>query len=153
MVVTSQCIGHRVIGLYVGADNVRRYFRKGIATIELQLDHLRIACGLSSHFWLDEPEIRDPRLCAWLESKHRDVRGRRLPVSMDLVPLGNDSFALNAAILKRLTNEPAYRNTYPLSEQLAISSAPPEPQEDEELMVSMAFDADDRPSFFSRSVN
>jgi len=64
MVVTSQCIGNRVIGLYVGANNVRRYFRRRVATIELQIDHLRIACGLTPHFWLDQPEIHDPRLCA-----------------------------------------------------------------------------------------
>jgi len=101
MVVTSQCIGNRVIGLYVGANNVRRYFRRRVATIELQIDHLRIACGLTPHFWLDQPEIHDPRLCAWLESKNRDGNGKghRSPVSMAMIPTGNDSFILGPATL------------------------------------------------------
>ena len=107
MVVRSQCDGHRVTGIYVGASNVRRYFRKGIATIELQLDHLRIACGLTPHFWQDAPEIQDPRLCAWLESKHRDMRGARLPVAMDLIPSGDNCFILDAVQsgLKTLGNQ------------------------------------------------
>ncbi len=101
MVVTSQCIGNRVIGLYVGANNVRRYFRRHVATIELQIDHLRIACGLTPHFWLDQPEIHDPRLCAWLESKNRDGNGKghRSPVSMAMIPLGKDLFILSPASL------------------------------------------------------
>src|SRR5580658_2871256 len=101
MVVTSQCIGNRVIGLYVGANNVRRYFRRRVATIELQIDHLRIACGLTPHFWLDQPEIHDPRLCAWLESKNRDGNGKghRSPVSMAMIPTGKDSFILSPASL------------------------------------------------------
>jgi len=101
MVVTSQCIGNRVIGLYVGANNVRRYFRRRVATIELQIDHLRIACGLTPHFWLDQPEIHDPRLCAWLESKNRDGNGKghRSPVSMAMIPTGKDSFILSPAAL------------------------------------------------------
>jgi hypothetical protein len=101
MVVTSQCIGNRVIGLYVGANNVRRYFRRRVATIELQIDHLRIACGLTPHFWLDQPEIHDPRLCAWLESKNRDGNGKghRSPVSMAMIPTGQDSFILSPAAL------------------------------------------------------
>jgi hypothetical protein len=101
MVVTSQCIGNRVIGLYVGANNVRRYFRRRVATIELQIDHLQIACGLTPHFWLDQPEIHDPRLCAWLESKNRDGNGKghRSPVSMAMIPMGKDSFILSPAAL------------------------------------------------------
>lgn len=47
MVVISQCTGRRVTGLYVGASNVRRYFSRRLTQIELQLDHLRIECGLA----------------------------------------------------------------------------------------------------------
>src|SRR5579862_8840975 len=97
MFVTSQCNGNRVTGLYVGASNVRRYFRRHVASIELQIDHLRIACGLPAHFWLDQPEIHDPRLCAWLESKHRDRKERRGPVAMSLIPSGKNSFILTTA--------------------------------------------------------
>lgn len=93
MVVTSQCSGHRVTGLYVGADNVRRYFPKHIAEIELQLDHLRIECGLGPGFWQDQPEIHDPRLCIWLESKQVKERGQN-PVCLAMIPSGENSFIL-----------------------------------------------------------
>ncbi len=93
MVVTSQCTGHRVTGLLVGASNVRRYFSKRITQIELQLDHLRIECGLAPAFWHDQPEIHDPRLCLWLESKQRDGK-IQVPVSMALIPSGSNSFIL-----------------------------------------------------------
>ena len=42
----------------------------GAAVIELELDHLRIQCWLDPAFWLDQPEISDPRLGAWLQSKN-----------------------------------------------------------------------------------
>ena len=93
MLVTSQCIGHRVIGILVGKRNVERYFPKDIKEIELQLDHLRIECGLEPHFWNGKPEIADPRLGLWLESKDRAGSGRRAPISLSLIPSGrNNSF-------------------------------------------------------------
>jgi len=94
MVVTSQCNGRRVTGLYVGASNVRRYFPKHVAAIELQLDHLRIECGLTSHFWNDEPEIHDPRLCLWLESKQFKEKDSRTPMPLVMTRLGDHSFTL-----------------------------------------------------------
>ncbi len=94
MLVSSQCIGNRVTGLYVGADNVRRYFPKRVARIELQLDHLRIECGLAPHFWNGEPEIHDPRLCLWLESKHSKRAERRTPLPLAMTPSGHHSFSL-----------------------------------------------------------
>ena len=94
MVVMSQCSGNRVIGLYVGAENVRRYFPKDVSTVELQLDHLRIECGLSPHFWNGQPEIHDPRLCLWLESKHSQRKERGIPMSLAMTPSGVHSFAL-----------------------------------------------------------
>lgn len=98
MVVSSQCIGRRVTGLYVGADNVRRYFPKGVSEIELQLDHLRIECALAPGFWKDQPEIRDPRLCVWLESKQLKEQSQSA-VSLSMIPLGENSFALVPATL------------------------------------------------------
>ena len=62
MVVKTQYDGFRVSGLYVGANNVRRYFSKRIPVVELQLDHLQIQCGLTPRFWDGQPEIHDPRL-------------------------------------------------------------------------------------------
>lgn len=50
MVVTSLCMGRRVTGINVGESNVRRYFREQVSEIELQIDHLRIQCGLTPGF-------------------------------------------------------------------------------------------------------
>ena len=94
MVVTSQCNGRRVTGLYVGASNVRRYFPKHVSAIELQLDHLRIECGLPPHFWNDTPEIHDPRLCLWLESKQFKEKDSRTPMPLVMTRLGDHSFTL-----------------------------------------------------------
>lgn len=94
MVVTSQCIGHRVTGLYVGASNVRRYFPKQVSNIELQLDHLRIECGLKPDFWNGQPEIHDPRLCLWLESKLFQRKECRSPMPLAMTPAGEHSFTL-----------------------------------------------------------
>jgi len=67
MVVKTQSKGRGVTGLNVGSSNVQRYFPRGISFVELQLDHLQIQCDLSPDFWQDQPEIFDPRLCAWLD--------------------------------------------------------------------------------------
>ena len=106
MFVTSQYSGRRVTGLYVGASNVRRYFPKNVKTIELQLDHLRIECGLQGHFWQDKPEIHDPRLCLWLESKHRNETGARAPVPLAMIPSGKNSFKLGPATLEETKTQP-----------------------------------------------
>lgn len=106
MVVTSQSVGCRVTGLYIGANNVRRYFRKRVAEIELQIDHLRIQCGLAPAFWIDRPEIHDPRLCLWLESKQHNGKGSK-PFPLDMIPSGNNSFVLGLA--NRKDTMPAYQ--------------------------------------------
>ena len=94
MVVTSVCIGHHVTGLRVGAKNVRRYFPKNIREIELQLDHLCIQCGLAPDFWRDQPEIQDPRLCIWLESKQRNEQTNET-VPLAMFRSGKNSFTLD----------------------------------------------------------
>ena len=94
MVVKAQSKGRGLSGLHVGTDNVRRYFPKDISTIELQLDHLRIQCGLAPDFWQGQPEIFDPRLCAWLESKHMHSSRNRTPVALAMIPEGKNSFRL-----------------------------------------------------------
>ena len=94
MVVRTKCKGRGVTGLHVGADNVRRYFPRDIAVIELQLDHLQIQCGLAPDFWQDQPEIHDPRLCAWLESKNFHDRPGQTPVPLAMIPSGKSSFRL-----------------------------------------------------------
>ena len=100
MVVTSQCSGHRVIGILVGEDNVQRFFPRHVKEIELQLDHLRIECGLGPNFWKDKPEISDPRLGLWLESKVNDGNGRRVPTPLAMIPSGGNSFIVGPAHLE-----------------------------------------------------
>jgi hypothetical protein len=97
MVVKTQSKGRGLTGLHVGAMNVRRYFPRNISVIELELDHLQIQCGLDPGFWRDEPEIHDPRLCAWLESKNFHTRPDRTPVPLVMIPSGGNSFKLQTA--------------------------------------------------------
>lgn len=94
MVVRTQNKGHGVVGLHVGANNVRRYFPKHVSSVELQLDHLQIECGLKPDFWQDEPEIFDPRLCLWLESRLMRANPGRTPILLAMIPEGENSFRL-----------------------------------------------------------
>jgi hypothetical protein len=128
MLVTSQCDGNRVTGLYVGADNVRRYFPKRVSRIELQLDHLRIECGLTPLFWNGKPEIHDPRLCLWLESKQAQRKERRTPMPLAMTPSGDHSFMLG----------PVSHDEHPRTrrDSLAPDSAPVWAQEDEFALAS-----------------
>jgi hypothetical protein len=105
MVVTSVSIGHHVAGLNVGARNVRRHFPKGITEIELQLDHLRIQCGLAANFWQDQPEIHDPRLCIWLESKQRNIEANS-PVPLAMIRSGKNLFVLDLLNKKGMKHTP-----------------------------------------------
>lgn len=110
MVVETQCNGHDVSGLRVGADNVRRFFPRRIPSIELQLDHLRIECGLDADFWNGHPEIRDPRLCLWLRCKLRHEHPCRTPLLLAMTPAGVNSFRLEAIPLERPTMKKAPRS-------------------------------------------
>lgn len=100
MVVKAQSKGQGLSGIHVGSDNVRRYFPKDVSTIELQLDHLRIQCGLPPDFWKGQPEIYDPRLCAWLETKHMHASRNRTPVTLAMIPEGKNSFRLQPVSLE-----------------------------------------------------
>jgi hypothetical protein len=94
MLVKSQCIGNRVTGLVVGKNNVRRYFPRKFEAINLKLDHLLIECGLAARFWDGEPEIRDPRLCLWLESKQSRESNCRASMPLYMTPTGDGAFSL-----------------------------------------------------------
>jgi len=65
-----------------------------IFPVELRLDHLRIECGLTPRFWNGQPEIHDPRLCLWLESKQSHRKERRAPMPLDMTPSGEHCFTL-----------------------------------------------------------
>ena len=139
MVVKTQSKGHGVTGLHVGTDNVRRYFPKGTQNIELQLGHLRIECGLKPDFWQGQPEIYDPRLCAWLESKNlhgtanRDrslamIPRAKIPSSCSLCPLAPRAQVQNATRLRRVEHAlpPISSQTAPARSLLApFSFGPP----------------------------
>jgi hypothetical protein len=88
MLVETRSMAHNVIGLYVGIDNVRRYFPESVSEIELHLGHLQIQCGLTPDFWRGEPEILDHRLSSWLETKHLHCKSDRTPVSLAMIPTG-----------------------------------------------------------------
>jgi hypothetical protein len=112
MVVKTQSKGRGVTGLHVGMNNVRRYFPKGTRDIELQIGHLRIQCGLKPDFWQGHPDIFDPRLCAWLESKHLHGNQGRTPVPLAMIPTGNNSFQLqpvssHSRIRPKMPSQPA----------------------------------------------
>lgn len=109
--VKAKSKGHGVTGLHVGTDNVRRYFPKGTENIELQLGHLRIQCGLKPDFWLGQPEIVDPRLCAWLESKNLQGTANRPAVPLAMIPAGDNSFQLKPLSLAH----PIHGKKHPLS--------------------------------------
>jgi hypothetical protein len=94
MVVKTQCKGREVTGLHVGAANARRYFPRNVSVIELELDHLRIECGLKPEFWHGHPEIHDPRLCAWLQAKQSNSNSCRESLPFDMIPAGGNSFRL-----------------------------------------------------------
>jgi hypothetical protein len=97
MVVKTQSKGRGVTGLNVGTSNVQRYFSRSVSFVELQLDHLQIQCDLSPDFWQDQPEIFDPRLCAWLESKHLSANPGKGPIPLAMIPAGKNSFRLRVA--------------------------------------------------------
>lgn len=100
MIVKAQSRGCGISGLYVGTQNVGRYFAKDMPVIELQLDHLWIQCGLAPDFWEGQPEIYDPRLCAWLESRHMHRTRDRTPVRLAMIPDGKNAFRLESVSLE-----------------------------------------------------
>ncbi len=124
MVVTSQFSGHRVTGLYVGTNNVRRYFPKSVSAIELQLDHLRIECDLKPDFWNGHPEIHDPRLCLWLESKHFKRAECRSPMPLAMMPAGERTFILGPMLYR---NPSKVRPTPAAHDSVLNLTSQPEP--------------------------
>ena len=94
MVVQIQRNGRSVTGLHIGSRNVRRYFPKSQQSVDLELGHLLIRCRLQPDFWLNEPQISDPRLSAWLEAKEPEGKTRGGRMQMLLVPVKGESFRL-----------------------------------------------------------
>lgn len=98
MVVTTQEKGREVLGLRVGAANVRKYFPREMGTVEFLLGDLRIQCSLPPNFWNGQPEIRDPRLGAWLKFKVSRTRSSRKPVALAMESAGANAFTLRSMV-------------------------------------------------------
>lgn len=69
MIVRTQNKGRSITGIRTNISDARCHFPSDLKAIDLELDHLRIRCDLGASFWLDQLQISDPRLCAWLEEK------------------------------------------------------------------------------------
>lgn len=96
MVVTTQEFDRDVFGLRVGAANVRRHFPKNMQVVELRLGDLRIQCQLPPTFWNGEPEIHDPRLCAWLKFKVLHEQERRKSVCLAMEQADGNTFTVQS---------------------------------------------------------
>jgi hypothetical protein len=96
MVVNTQDDGREVLGLRIGAANVRRYFPISMGAVELLLGDLRIQCKLPPDFWNGQPEILDPRLGAWLSHKVPRERFNRKPIALAMEHAGGNSFTLQS---------------------------------------------------------
>jgi hypothetical protein len=103
MVVRTECKGNRVTGIYIGASNARRNFRKQVAAIEFELGHLRIGCELGPGFWHDQPRICDSRLCEWLQFKLYRERKRMIPLPLLLVQSGRNAYKVRPLILPAIS--------------------------------------------------
>src|ERR1700692_281571 len=99
MVVTTKDNGREVLGLRVGAANVRRYFPRTMGAVELLLGDLRIQCNLTPDFWNGQPEIHDPRVGAWLNHNVSRKRAGRKPVAVEMEQAGANAFTLQSAPL------------------------------------------------------
>jgi hypothetical protein len=97
MLVKTQCRGRAFTGVAVGNNDVRRYFPQHTDCIDLELDHLLIRCGLNPGFWNGHPEISDPRLCAWLESKNFNGKPGDEPVALAMIPSGKNVFRIKVS--------------------------------------------------------
>jgi len=82
------------MGLHVGAENVRQHFPPHLQQVELELDHLQIACSLDPSFWHGRPEIHDTRLSSWLESKRNSGKLSAHDAPLTLVPCGKYTFKI-----------------------------------------------------------
>ena len=96
MVVKTQDNGREVLGLRVGAANVRRHFPRSMGAVELLLGDLRIQCKLTPAFWKGQPEIHDPRLGAWLTHKVSRERFNRKPIPLAMEHAGGNAFSLQS---------------------------------------------------------
>jgi hypothetical protein len=95
MIVRAQPKGRGATGLYIGARNARRNFKRCATGVDLQLGHIQIHCTFPPEFWQGQPEIFDTRLSSWLEAKVFHERSCRSPIPMLMIPAEKNSFRLH----------------------------------------------------------
>jgi hypothetical protein len=112
MIVTAWHDGGGVYGLRVLAGDVSLYFRPEWQEVSILLPGERapVTVPLTDSFWSTAPELRSPRLRAFL--KRHDLLGweRQRPPHFELEPLGDGAFRLRW--LERIGGQP----TLPLGE-------------------------------------
>lgn len=108
MVVRTQNDGRDNFGLHVGPVNARRYFSRSTGAVELELDDLHIQCLLPESFWNGQPEIHDPRLCAWLKFAVLQKDRKQSPIELNMVQSGTNTFTLHPkSLLQKQRLRPA----------------------------------------------
>lgn len=94
MIVTMQDRGSGVFGLRSGVRNARRCFKRSAPAVDLDLESVQIRCELRQEFWRGHPEIRDPRLCAWLTAKKAKWKVDGDTLVLLMLPAGPNVFRL-----------------------------------------------------------
>ena len=89
MIVTMQSNGHSITGIRIDMFDARRFFPRGVNSVDLELDDLRIRCDVRANSRLHRAEISDPRLTAWLNEKFYWQRLPSTPVPVEMVKSGN----------------------------------------------------------------
>jgi hypothetical protein len=93
MIVTMQDRGSGVFSLRVGVRNARRSFQRSAPAVDLDLESVQIRCELRQECWQGHPEIRDPRLCAWLTAKKAKWKVDGDTLVLLMLPAGPMCFA------------------------------------------------------------
>lgn len=107
MIVTMQIKGRSIIGISFSLSDARDCFPTGTRAIDLELDHLRIRCDLNESFWRGRPEISDPRLCGWLQTKFFGKNLSSLPLSLELSKK-DDCYQLHFLPAQQNASRPAF---------------------------------------------
>ena len=89
MIVTMQSKSHSITGIRIGMYEARRFFPRGLNSVDLELDDLRIRCSIHANSRLNRAEISDPRLSAWLEEKFYWQKLPATPVPVEMVKSGS----------------------------------------------------------------
>ena len=85
-----------VYGIRVGKANASRFFPRGCARVEVDLDGDTQSFRLSETFWTTCPEIRGAPIEQWLRAHGLAPWQSRRPPEVRLVPLGGNRFRLVA---------------------------------------------------------